>query len=81
MFEINTMTTFLGWCSIINSAILIFSTISLVLARESIIRIHSKLLGVKPDALPMLYFQYLGFFKIAIIMLNIVPYFALKLMH
>ena len=79
--EINTITTFLGWCSIINTAILIFSALIIMLVREQIITIHSKLTGVKQDALPVLYFQYLGFYKIAIIVLNIVPYIALKIMN
>jgi hypothetical protein len=36
--------------------------------------------GVDPNNIATLYFQYLANYKIAIFMLNIVPYLALRLM-
>jgi len=38
------------------------------------------LFGVNPAELPIIYLQYLGNYKVAIIILNIVPYIALKVM-
>jgi hypothetical protein len=49
--------------------------------RNTISAIHSKMLGINQEALPMAYMQYLGNYKIAILMLNIVPYVALKIMN
>jgi len=80
MFTIETLTTFLGWCSIISSSILIISTVLLILLKSTVEKIHSKLFDIDEKALPMSYFQYLGNLKIAIIILNIVPYIALKIM-
>lgn len=80
MNEINTITTFLGWCTLINTGILIYSTIMVFLLRNFISNMHSKIFSLNPDDLPLVYFQYLGNYKIAIIILNLVPYISLKIM-
>ena len=77
---IESLTTFLGWCSVINIAILLFSTLMMIIMRDLAVRIHSRLFCVDPEALPITYLQYLGNYKIAIIILNIVPYIALRIM-
>ena len=79
MTDINTLTEFLGWCSIINVSVLFLSTIALAVARKPVSGIHSKIFGVSESDLPLTYMQYLGNYKIAIIVLNIVPYIALKI--
>ena len=80
MMTIEALTEFLGWASIINIAFLLFSTLVVILMRETITGIHSKLFGLDKKDLVRDYFQYLGQFKIAIIVLNIAPYIALKIM-
>ena len=80
MITLDSLMVFLGWCSVINILVLIFSTISLLLFKGPITAIHSKMFGVDPDNIATLYFQYLANYKIAIFMLNIVPYLALRLM-
>ena len=79
MTDINTLTEFLGWCSVINISVLFLSTIALAVARKPVSGIHSKIFGVSESDLPLTYMQYLGNYKIAIIVLNIVPYIALKI--
>lgn len=81
MITINSLTTFLGWCTIINLAIFLLSTIVVSTMQESISRIHSNIFGLDQSSLPKLYFQYLGNYKIAIFMLNLAPYIALKAMQ
>jgi hypothetical protein len=80
MSTIDITTAFLGWCTIINIAILSLSSILLMVWKGKISTLHSRLFGVGQDNLKMLYIQYLANYKIAIIMFNITPYFALKLM-
>jgi hypothetical protein len=81
MDNLQTLTTFLGWCSVINIAALCLATLALTLMRGPVIRIHSRLLGVSQADLPMAYMYYLSNYKIGIVMLNIVPYLALILMR
>lgn len=80
MVDISSLTTFFGWCSIINLGILLFSTIILSAFKKPISKIHSKVFGINQDDIPLIYFQYLGCYKIAIILLNLVPYITLKIM-
>ena len=76
---IDTIILFFGWCSIINMVIFSFAAIILMVAKDPITKIHSRLFSIQQEQLCGIYFQYLGSYKIAIIMLNIVPYFALKI--
>ena len=76
---IDNLTAFFGWCSVINVAVLIFSSLMLAAMKDSITVFHSKLFGVSRDNLATMYFQYLGNYKIAIFIFNLVPYLALKL--
>lgn len=61
---IETLTTFLGWSTVINFGVLAVSAIP---AWSFEIR-------------PLIYFQYLAQYKIAIFVFNLVPYIALKIM-
>jgi hypothetical protein len=76
-----TLTVFFGWCTAINFALLIISTIMLVLMKDFVSGVHSKMFGVDKSELPATYIQYLGYYKIGIIIFNLVPYLALKMMY
>jgi hypothetical protein len=80
MQNIEFITSFLGWCSVINIGILLFSTVVIVLFKETISKIHASIFGINREQIADYYFQYLGNYKIAVIILNIVPYLALRLM-
>ena len=80
MVDMNTLTVFLGWCSVINIGVLLFTTILLVVMKGPISRIHSKIFGVSQPDLASVYIQYLSNYKIVIFIFNIVPYVALKVM-
>ena len=80
MLTTEELTTLLGWSSVINIAILSVSTIAVIAMRGAITGIHSRLFGMNEKDLGRAYFQYLAQYKIAIIVLNITPYIALKIM-
>lgn len=80
MNNLNEMTLFFGWCSVINIGILMLTSISLTLFRTSITNIHAKLMQVEAKTLPSLYFNYLANYKIFVLVFNLVPYLALKMM-
>ena len=64
----------------INVVALAITSIMLMLMRNFIPGIHGRMFGVNKEDLPLTYVQYLGNYKIAIIVLNIVPYIALRIM-
>ena len=77
---VEVLTELLGWASVINIAILLLSTLGVITMRKAITGIHAKLFGLDEKDLGRAYFQYLAQYKIAIIVLNIAPYIALKVM-
>ena len=80
MITIEVLEEFFGWCTVINIGILVFTTVTLILMKDSISTIHGKLFGIEHENLPLSYFEYLGNYKIAILVFNLVPYLALALM-
>ena len=80
MNNIDNLTTFFGWCSVINIAVLLFSTLLIIVLKEPVSKIHVKLFGLEQSRVSEAYFRYLGHYKIAILMFNVAPYIALKMM-
>lgn len=80
MNSIEIITAFFGWCTVINFGILIVAAILLVLTRDSISKIHGKMFGLNEMDVARAYFQYLAQYKIAIFVLNLVPYIALRML-
>jgi len=77
---IEMLTTFFGWCTVINFAILTISTVLLVCCGKWISGVHAKLMRLDEAALAPAYFQYLAQYKTVTLTLNLVPYLALKIM-
>lgn len=77
--SIEQLTSFFAWCTLINFALLIFATIWLLAFRGFVIRIHSRMSGLEENDLTIIYFKYLAYYKIAIIVFNLVPYLALRI--
>ncbi len=80
MDNVSTITTFLGWCTLLNIGLLAFSSFMITLLNTPLKAIHSKITRVSIDKLDELYFTFLGNYKLAILVLNLTPYCALKLM-
>ena len=81
MFTVSTLTELLGWSSIINICMLIAASLAVMLMRDSMTKLQGKMFGLDNADLSRAYFQYIAQYKIAILVLNIVPYIALKIME
>lgn len=77
---IATLVELFGWTSVINIGVLVFSTLLLWIAGKPIAKLHSSIFDLSEKDLKRAYFQYLGQYKIAILVLNLAPYLALKIM-
>jgi len=80
MITIDALTTFLGWCSVINIVLLMITSLLLISLKEPISNIHSKMFALDKNLVLQAYFHYLANYKIATLVLNVIPYFALKIM-
>jgi len=71
---------FLGWCSIINMGLLLFSALMVIMLRDWVCRVHGKFYDLPPEKIKTLLYAVMAYYKISIFMFNIVPYFALRIM-
>ena len=79
MNSLETLIAFFGWCTAINIGLLTVAAVVLGLTRGSISQIHAKMFNLRESDLSRAYFQYLAQYKIAVLVLNLVPYIALKI--
>jgi hypothetical protein len=80
MMTLPQLTDFLGWCTVINMGLMLLSLIAVTLFRAPATQLHAKMFGMDETALAAAYFQYLGQYKLLVILFNLVPYLALKMM-
>jgi len=73
--------TILGWCSVINSGLLLFSMAGLRLFHDMAYRTYGEPFGLSVDSFNALQYEGMITFKILILMFNIVPYIALRIVR
>ncbi len=75
--DIQTLTTFFMWCTIIDVALFAWATAWCTLAPDLTYRIQSKLFPIPRETYNVIIYAFLGVFKIFIIVFNVVPYMTL----
>ncbi len=80
MNSIETLRQFFGWCAVINIGFLLLATIMITLFRRQAMKLHQRLFGLSEAEVSLEYFRYLGRYKIATVVLTVVPYLALRMM-
>ncbi|MFC1646158.1 DUF6868 family protein [Candidatus Omnitrophota bacterium] len=76
---IEMIRTVLGWCSIINMGLLLWWFLILTLAHDWVYRWHTKWFKIPVEQFDAIHYAGIAFFKIAVFVFNIVPYFALRI--
>ena len=74
------IANFLGWCTLLDFGLLILATLALAIAHEPVSKLHGKWFHMEPADLSRAYFGFLANFKILVIVFNLVPYLALRIM-
>ncbi|MBN2296664.1 MAG: hypothetical protein JXM70_29820 [Pirellulales bacterium] len=77
--DIETLTSFFMWCTIINVAFLAFSFLFCAFGGDFIYRMHGKWFPMSRETLTVVLYSYMGIYKIVIIVFNLVPYLALSI--
>lgn len=75
IFQIREM---LGWCSLINVALMMISFVIICGAREWVYKVHSKWMPITEEQFNGLIYGIFGIYKILIIVFNIVPWLVLS---
>ena len=77
--DIQTLTTFFMWCTIVNGTILTIWTLAFMFAPDLTYRTQSKWFPIPRASFNVIMYSFLGLFKILFLVFNIVPYIALLL--
>ncbi|WP_377193068.1 DUF6868 family protein [Ruegeria meonggei] len=73
------LTTLFGWMAVLNIAVLLFSTLMIVLLQEWAVTVHGRMFQMEPPEVRRAYFRYLANYKILTLIFCIIPWLALKL--
>lgn len=77
--SVEQLTSFFAWCTVINFIWMAIAAVFVMTLRDWIMDTHSRIFGIARDALPVIYMKYLAYFKIGVILFNLTPYLALRL--
>jgi len=75
---LDQLREFLGWCTIINYAVLIYWFIMLVWAHNLVYRAHSRWFRLSEEAFDAMNYGGMGLYKLGIFVFNLVPYLVLR---
>ena len=76
---LETWTALFGWMTAINLSLLIFSTLMLITFKPWVTRIHKVFFNLSPEKLEMSYFKFLAGLKLLVLVFNLTPYLALRI--
>lgn len=79
--DIAILTDFFKWCTIINGALLAFWSLMQMLAPDLLYRTQSRWFPIPRDTFDVLYYAFLGLYKILFLLFNAVPLAALMLLQ
>jgi len=75
--DIQTLTMFFMWCTIINGGILVLWTTFFVFAPDFVYGIQNKWFPIPRETYDVVIYAFLGLFKVLFFVFNVVPYVAL----
>jgi len=75
--DIQTLTTFFMWCTIINGALLALWTIMCILVPDLVYRMQRKWFPIPRETFNVVIYAFLGLFKLVFLVFNVIPYVAL----
>lgn len=69
----------LAWCTLIDLGLLMVWFLFFFMAHDWMYRIHSKWYNISVDKFDTIHYAGIAFFKILVLMFNLVPYLALRI--
>ena len=75
--DIQALTKFFMWCTVINGGLLLLWTTMFVFAPDLVYRTQSKWIPIPRETFNVVMYSFLGLFKIVFLVFNVVPYVAL----
>jgi hypothetical protein len=77
--DIQLLTQFFMWCTILNLGFLIFSFLFLRFAGDFVYKTHSKWFTMPRETFNVVLYSFLGMYKIVFLVFNLVPWAVLAI--
>jgi hypothetical protein len=78
---LESLREFLLWCMIINVGLLIFSSLMILALRGWVYRLHARMFRLSEEKVASANYKFIAIYKILIIIFNVVPYIALRIIE
>ncbi len=79
--DIQSLTAFFMWCTVINGSLLVFWAAMCIWAPELVYRTQSRWFPIPRETFHVLIYSFLGLFKILFLVFSAVPYAALLIVR
>ena len=78
--NIESLTQFFLWCTVINLGIYIFWALFVLLAPDFVYRVQTKWISISRETFNVMMYAFMGAFKVVIIVFCLVPYLSLLIL-
>ena len=75
--DIQTLQAFFMWCTLLNGGVFLLWTVFCVLTPDFVYRTQRKWIPIPRETFNVVLYAFLGFFKIVLLVFNVIPYLAL----
>ena len=75
--DIQTLTSFFMWCTIINAALFTLWAVMWLMLPDLVYRTQIKWFPIPRETFNVVFYSFLGLFKIFFLIFNVVPYVSL----
>jgi len=69
----------LGWCAVINYGLLLWWFSAFTLAHDWMYRLHRRWFDLSVETFDAIHYGCMGIFKVGILLFNLIPYIALRI--
>jgi hypothetical protein len=76
---LETIRAVVAWCSVINLGLLLLWVLFIWLFNDWIYRLHSKWIQISKEQFNAMHYGGMGLFKMGILLFNLVPYLAMRI--
>ncbi|HTF33200.1 MAG TPA: hypothetical protein VK714_05795 [Myxococcota bacterium] len=76
---IEDLRSVLGWCTLIDYAVLLFWFVVFILAHDWLHRLHGRWFSMSEEKFDAVHYTLMGVFKLGILLFNLVPYLSMRI--
>ena len=79
--NVEIVRSFLLWCAVINFGLMILGVLIITLAHDWVYRLNSRVFRISVEQFDAINYAWIVFLKIGILLFNVVPYIALRIVR